>query len=177
MGHEGDAREIAIAKQQALFERGDLSRRHKAWLWLMGGLIGYGYKPWRVLIYMTLAVVIGTGFFMRGYHIDAMRPSKERVYIHRCYAEITETCPNVWIKVDTGWPQEGKSVNLPADYPRFNSLIYALDTFLPIVDLHQETYWLPRSPGLRVYLWLHIALGWILTTIGVVGLTGIIKKD
>lgn len=30
-------------------------------------------------------------------------------------------------------------------YPEFNSFFYSLDTFLPIVDLHQESYWIPHA--------------------------------
>ena len=53
---------------------------------------------------------------------------------------------------------------------------------LPIVDLHQEKYWLPDARKdygwlYQAYLWLHIIFGWILTTVLVAGLTGLVKKD
>ena len=60
--------------------------------------------------------------------------------------------------------------------------MYSVDAFVPIIDLHQEKYWLPdvrKGYGwlYRAYLWLHISFGWILTTVLVVGLTGLVKKD
>lgn len=94
-----------------------------------------------------------------------MQPSKARVFMECDYVEEKGGC-------------------LPVGHPEFSPLIYAVDSFLPIVDLHQESYWLPRENGwagswgwVKIYLWFHIAFGWILTTLAVVGLTGIVKKD
>ncbi len=60
--------------------------------------------------------------------------------------------------------------------PAFNNIVYSLDSFVPLVDLHQAKYRLPKGGGLRVYLWLHIGFGWLLTTLLVVGLTGLVRK-
>jgi hypothetical protein len=65
-------------------------------------------------------------------------------------------------------------------YPFFNPLIYSLDVFLPVVDLHQKSYWMPVGPysyWTQWYLWVHTLAGWILTTLAVGGLTGLIKRD
>ena len=64
----------------------------------------------------------------------------------------------------------------------FNAFVYSLDVFLPIVKLHQEEFWLPtagKSYGsyFRLYLWFHIGLGWLLSTLFVVSLTGVVKKE
>ena len=61
------------------------------------------------------------------------------------------------------------------DSPKFNSIVYSIDTFVPLVDLYQAKYWLPKSRLLRSYHWVHIAAGWILTTLLVVGLTGLVR--
>ncbi|MCZ6652272.1 MAG: hypothetical protein O7D91_04515 [Planctomycetota bacterium] len=60
--------------------------------------------------------------------------------------------------------------------PAFNKIVYSLDAFVPLVDLHQAKYRLPTGSWLRVYLWVHIASGWLLTTLLVVGLTGLVRK-
>ncbi|MBZ0325221.1 MAG: hypothetical protein K8F57_03405, partial [Alphaproteobacteria bacterium] len=70
----------------------------------------------------------------------------------------------------------------PSDYPVLDPMIYSLDVLLPIVDLHQESYWLPSvnkpyGALARWYMWLHIAVGWIFTTLAVAGFTGLVKKD
>ncbi|WP_210407761.1 hypothetical protein, partial [Hydrocoleum sp. CS-953] len=68
---------------------------------------------------------------------------------------------------------------------------YSLDTFIPIVDLHQQTYWLPNPKKgreiplilfkvktgalLKWYLWVHIVFGWILTSLWVAGFSGLVR--
>lgn len=70
-----------------------------------------------------------------------------------------------------------------SETPRtFHPLAYSLDVFLPIIDMHQEDSWLPRNGGpegwwLWIYLWAHIGFGWLLTSLFVAGLSGIIKKE
>ena len=64
----------------------------------------------------------------------------------------------------------------------FNAFVYSLDVFLPIVKLHQEEFWLPTAGKpygsyFRLYLWFHIGLGWLLSTLFVVSLTGVVKKE
>jgi hypothetical protein len=81
-----------------------------------------------------------------------------------------------------------KSTN---DYPKFQAFVHSLDTLLPIVDLKQKGYRLPNANQaenlirgisfrwgglLRIYLWVHILFGWILTTLWVAGFTGIVRR-
>jgi hypothetical protein len=91
-------------------------------------------------------------------------------------------------------------------FPPFNAFMYSLDTFLPIIDFHQDSEWLPYQPnpspastlstvcaqhpvnwcyvwnwiisrpGVLYYYWLHILLGWIFTSFFVAGLTGLIRR-
>jgi hypothetical protein len=61
--------------------------------------------------------------------------------------------------------------------PTYHSLAYSLDAFLPIVNLHQEEARVPRALGWNVYLWIHIGLGWVLTTLGIAGVTGIVRRE
>jgi hypothetical protein len=78
------------------------------------------------------------------------------------------------------------------NYPKFNAFIYSLETFVPFVKLGVGDYWQPnankgrllpwREKGflttgglLRIYFWIHIIAGWILTTLLVGALTGLIK--
>ena len=59
--------------------------------------------------------------------------------------------------------------------------MYSIDVFLPIVDFYQEGAWRPDTAAfwgqlVRYYLWLHITLGWVLTTLWVAGLSGLVKR-
>lgn len=187
-GHEREARLMAIAKQdayrdylrrQARAHKDDRRWLRRSWLWFTGWLIGYGYEPWRILWPMALALAIGALTFQHTFDKGAMRPAKERIYAQAEYSWAKDPCEKVpgrhFVFAKSF---RDKGFCLPDDYPRFNPLAYAIDAFFPIVDLHQESYWLPKEHGFfRFYLWFHIALGWFLTTIAVVGFTGLIKKD
>lgn len=139
MGHERDAREIAIAKQKEM--RKTLGPVARAWSWMLRVSTGYGYETWRAFIGMALMVLIGTGVFWFAGNGD-MQPTSTDAHI-----------------------------------PAFNAFIYSLDAFLPIVDLHQESYWLPQTSFPRCYLWFHISAGWILTTIAIAAFTGLFKDE
>jgi hypothetical protein len=75
-------------------------------------------------------------------------------------------------------------------------LIYSLENFLPVVELHQGDYWRPNplhTPAhgkrrirfgnemiparlLRWYLWLHILAGWTITPLLFAGLAGLLRS-
>ena len=82
------------------------------------------------------------------------------------------------------------SVVVVDQYPRFDPIVYSVDAFVPIINLHQETYWLPDANAdtrrgyavhwgdlLRWYHWVHISLGWLLSFLFVAGLSGLVRKD
>jgi hypothetical protein len=100
------------------------------------------------------------------------------------------------------------------NYPKFSAFIYSLETFVPLLDLHQKKYWLPEARKgrslreiaetimgrwkgkrlvqvmnrilswrlfrlqtgglLRWWFWTEIILGWIITTLLLAVLTGLI---
>lgn len=59
--------------------------------------------------------------------------------------------------------------------PKFNLPVYSLDTFVPLIDLQQNKYFMPKSGLFRGFLWWHIGAGWMLSTLLLAGLTGLIK--
>ena len=60
--------------------------------------------------------------------------------------------------------------------PHFQPFVYALDTLLPVVDLHQQDNWIPQGLA-QWWAWVSILAGWVLTSAVVAALTGLIKKD
>jgi hypothetical protein len=134
-------------------------------LWLT---IDYGYRPLWALWWIAGFVVAGTIIFYLFYRARLIIPTD-----HEAYQAFSETG------------------TLPPDYQPFNSFVYSLETFVPLIVLHQASYWLPKpetkSRGhrtgsghsgrvLRWYLWLHILLGWVFTSMLVAGLTGLIRS-
>ena len=56
-GHDGDVRQILIAQRQAQLDRGVLTRRERLWARITGITLGYGYQPWRALLFLLSVVV------------------------------------------------------------------------------------------------------------------------
>lgn len=125
--------------------------------------IDYGYEPLRALAWIVGFVILGTGFFYWGYRKGVVIPTD-----HAAYEKFV-----------------GSNYTAPPDYQKFNSFVYSLETFIPLIELHQANYWLPNPQGdhqginsgryLRWYLWIHILLGWIFTTMLVAGIAGLVK--
>lgn len=111
----------------------------------------------RFLWYKILEYTIGYGY----------KPSRALLWVAAC---IILGC----ILFKTGYSKNSLQ-SVTNDPPKFNSLVYSIDTFVPLVDLYQAKYWLPKSRVLRLYHWVHIAAGWILTTLLVIGLTGLVR--
>ncbi len=163
MGHEKDAHEVLIAKNQDLRKHGNIGRIGYIRNWVLDITIAYGWKPWKaVFLFIAPLLLIGWGmFWCADVKLRLMQPSKERVFMSEEFK---------------------KGGVVPAAYPVFNPLIYSMDTFVPFVDLHQENYWLPDANKewggiFRWYLWGHIVMGWVLSTLAAVGLTGLIRKE
>jgi hypothetical protein len=189
-GHEDAAKRVQVAKNEEKARQGDLTLPEKIWYKVLGPMIGYGYRPLRVLYKGPCGVwiigsilfwmVLGSVLFEMGYYggSEIMVPSSARAY-EASAAKVADAdkC--------NGDVRDG--------YPTFQFITYSVDAFVPVVDLHQNKYWIPnankgadiftigrytiRTGGLLLfYLWLHIAAGWVLSTLFVVGLTGMVRK-
>ncbi|HED54713.1 MAG TPA: hypothetical protein ENJ00_11015 [Phycisphaerales bacterium] len=128
-------------------------------------LAGHGYGRWRPLVFMLGFIVLGWIFFsgVLSDHPDAwMAPSQGLA------AKEFHTWLHDGAGASRGWL---------GDYPRFKPLVYSADTFLPLVNLHQEPYWVPRTWWVRtIYLPAHILFGWIITTMFAVSFSGLVRK-
>lgn len=135
------------------------------WYKFLGKLIGYGYRPWYAFLLGIVFFLSGWGIFECAFQKGMMVSSQEnRIVFDKRYEP--------------------------------NSFIFSLDCFLPIVDLQQENKWSPdltrwsdnvlfysfgRSMCIPasffcIYFWIHILAGWILSSLFIVGLTGVIKN-
>lgn len=177
MGHERDARDVAIVKQQKL--RKKLSWDVRVLSFFLRWTVGYGYRTGLSYRWMAGLFAIGGLVFCLADLKGDMRPSEEEVILHPNYSSIDNKCgAKDWLTL-VKW--SGDVVCVPPDYPAFNPFIYSADALLPIIDLHQENYWMPQSATLsgkffEWYLWFHIFVGWVLTTAAVAAFTGVFKK-
>src|ERR1035437_8704312 len=67
VGHDHQVAKVAIAKQQALYDRGDLGWWGKFWNRFRYRVIGHGYKPWWAFGWMAMLVLLGTLVFWSGH--------------------------------------------------------------------------------------------------------------
>jgi hypothetical protein len=160
MGREADAVEVLIAKQEDLIRHGKLSWWGRLTRRILGVTIGHGYRSGRALLWSLAFVIAGALIFGWANARGLMAPSSPEILTDPLY-------------------RAGGTI--PPDYPRFEALAYSLDAFLPIVDLHQEGFWLPDAGKpfvalVWIYLWIHIAAGWFLSTLFVSGVTGLVRR-
>ena len=166
MGHPDDARAVAIAKQHRLRRSGKLSRGAALFHRLYGALMGYGYRPLRLLgaaagLWLACALAYwaaaNPGWF--GSDVPLIQPAT------RVSGQATATA-----------------------YASFEPLVYSADVLLPVIDFGYHSEWRPAvadSEGrpllwgrlLRYLYWFEIAFGWVagLLLVGVLG--NLIKKD
>ena len=66
-------------------------------------------------------------------------------------------------------------------YPKFNQFWFSVDIFVPLFNLHQEIHWhLARDkrggfPWLTLWYWFEIVAGWILTSLFLLSITGLLR--
>jgi hypothetical protein len=177
MGHEREARKVMIEKNRhhATFTK----PFSQEWWWynVFGWLIDYGYAPSKAFLISLGMILLGCVPFHLGYKRDLISPAKEDGY--------QKGVAGKKVVLDNGRHPFSE------DYPKFNAFIYSLESFTPLLKLDQSSNWAPNANRgarihlwrfnfrtgslLRTYLWFHIMAGWVLTSLWVGGLTGLVK--
>jgi hypothetical protein len=84
--------------------------------------VHYGYAPLQASVWIVLFVVFGSYLFGYAYKQHVLMPTEKVAYTE--FVEHYET---------------------PAYYQEFHPLVYSFEAFFPLVDLHQEEFWLPKD--------------------------------
>jgi len=156
-GHDSDAKNILINRHR------DERRSMRWWsLWrpvnfFMDITCGHGYRPWLAAVWVGLFVLIG----WHSFNLDF---------------------PDVVPLKEPAVSRMARKEPLPGEYPKFSPFVYSADVLLPIVNLQQKDYWAlndatERGRCARWYLPIHILAGWFFTTLFVVGVTGLIRRE
>lgn len=137
---------------------------------MRGWLLEHGHSTRRLWVLGTAWVMVAALLLGQAKAAAVMRVAHEDMFL------------------DSAFRQTG---TVPPEYPAFNAVVYALDAFLPLVDLHQEGYWMPdrgvacvlgsvriRACGalFRLFFWTHVLVGWVTTTLLVISVTGMIRR-
>ena len=137
MGHDSDAREILLKKEQEITKR--KTRWHKPHRWLWEKLAGYGYKPMRTLIASLVVILAGWGIFWLADCAGRIVPHQPTVLANVKYQ---------YGRIPSETPAETVARKLPG-YPEFSPFWFSLDIFVPLFNLHQEPFWYPSPDGGR----------------------------
>jgi cytoskeletal protein CcmA (bactofilin family) len=183
-GNEDGARKVLISLQDDLLAHGQLAWQTRFGRWLLKITIAYGYKPLRALWFIAAFVLVG--YFVFGWAFQL--------------GTIASTDANAE-------KASNQSGTLSRTSESFCALAYAIDVFVPIIDLGQRAKWHPvidkldrdvpqvtqgsficngpplpnglNLPGwvVRVFRWLDIVAGWFFTSLFVAGITGLVRKS
>jgi hypothetical protein len=198
MGHPDDARVILIEKER-LLRRAERRRarplvRQALWVkdCLLGGTIRYGHVPMLALVWLLGFWVLGVAVYGLAYEQRAFRPHISLLRRPEWVA-CAGTAEQSWSAasfrervIGRALPEESQVdcfLRQPEaqSYPRFNAVVYALDTLLPVVSLGMDDYWSPDATqrwgyGTQIYQWFQIMIGWALTFLTVSGFSGLVKS-
>ncbi|MCH7792713.1 MAG: hypothetical protein IID31_10595, partial [Planctomycetes bacterium] len=117
--------------------------------WILGLVVGHGYNRARPLAWLAGFVLLGWIVFS----VNAQTAPLERRMQPTQSLALKE------------WSRRGYADVWVNKYPDYSPLTYSLDTFLPLVNLHQDQYWTPRTWWVkRLYLPFHVISGWVVTT-------------
>lgn len=138
-------------------------------------VIGYGYEPHRAIFTMMALVLPSAWFFSCAYVQGAMVPN----------SDVILTSPSwLWSVFARGdaptlvW-NEGA---VARHYETFYALAYALDVFVPIVDLGQQSAWTATTVSwigwfARIGTMVLEVLGWIVTALAAAAVTGLVQRS
>jgi hypothetical protein len=143
-GQDQNARAVAIAREDDRRRRGQLGVFSRGWNRFLSITVAHGYQPWRAALFLIAVLAVSTWLFLLPAADDAMVPTSNM-----------DPVPTA----DDCTPR----------YECFEPWLYSLDVILPVVDLHQESNWLPSADRpwgdwYRLLVWTLIAIGWLLTT-------------
>jgi len=158
---ENAALRILIQKEDDVGLAQSLPWWQRLWRGLLRYTVGHGYRPEWALVWILAFIALGAFLFDLGYRNGVMAPASTDVLVQEMYQKYRE---------------------IPKDYPTFSAWAYSIDAFVPFLDLVLEHYWIPNADAgwwgalLRIYLWIHIGVGWILSSLFLTGVTGIIRR-
>ena len=178
VGHDIDARKILLEKEKLLTEHGSMSGAMRFLRRWWDRFAGYGYQLWKTLAWSVGIIIAGAVVFNFADDACHIVPSQPAVVVSEKYMNAqTHKC------TIEGDPTKAM-VRLFPEYSEFQPLAYSADVFFPFFALHQEPYWEPKPGGetnevvlyaLRFLFWLEVALGWLLTSLAVLSVTGLLR--
>jgi hypothetical protein len=191
-GRDADAKTVLVAKADDRARLIKMAFPERCWHWFLGWTIGYGYRPWRALV-MSIAVITGGSLiFLIGHEAKIIRETKVVEYVE--YVALADPNSPRKLRVRKDYPDFNFFVySLDMFIPLVDLRQAAY--WLPgprepdEAENTRKSTSVPARAGktqieevsisvrlLRVYMWFHILAGWVLSSLLVVGLGGLVKR-
>jgi hypothetical protein len=159
-GQDDQARKVAIARRADLRKYAGLNPYRRFGNWFLDWTIKYGYQTWRAAVGLAVVFVAFLVLSVLAQHQHVMVPIGEIEGLH--------SVPS--------------ATRCTSDYPCFYPAGYAIDTVIPIINVHQADYWSPNGDAPWGWFWVGLswiatAVGWALATLLVAGYTGLVRQD
>lgn len=185
VAREADQKALEAAYHGGVETKGDSGKiwlrlqARRVWAGLSRNIIGHGHKPQYALYWALGLWLAGTVVYFVAYKAGLMVPNSDVIMVSqewlRAVGEDRLSPTGVWT---------GEGVLASVHYESFFAAIYALDLFLPIVDLGQESAWAVTTPTdfgwgwwLRVASFGYQVMGWLVTSLGIAAVTGFVQRD
>jgi hypothetical protein len=152
------------------------------WDFMFRWLFGYGHKPARALIWVFGIWLFGLWLYSNAYAAGQMAPNSDVIVSspHWIAAVARAEACGGCVQPLTLWLDSPDA----QDYETFSAGLYALDLFVPLDALGQESTWAPsmvRGGWGTFGYWARMPIqlmGWIITAVGAAVLTGLVgRKD
>jgi hypothetical protein len=142
MGHSAEARSAGLIKQRRVHTSGNLSLASSVFRTLILWPSGYGYRTEYPALAGLVLMLAAMTVFASAYRQGFVTPAQP-------HAAIAAIGANVATLSGRG-PEAGQAclaADLGEAVPPFNAAMFVVDTFVPLVDIDQETSWKPaRAP-------------------------------
>jgi hypothetical protein len=150
--------------------------------------MAHGYRPERLLLGALFFILLGGGLFAAGYHSGQMIPAHAEAYNIAQEGSKSGLYPTFypWMySLDTFVPLLNfgqKDYWRPLDpgatpVPLLPSLAPSIMAGSCPFFQAAIPAWMTSGGFLRVYRWVHIGVGWLLITLGIAGITGVVHKE
>lgn len=142
---------------------------------LLRWVVGYGHRPFRSLVALTLLIVAALVPAYMAWDEGSFAPNSGVIQVSAGWQLLLDHDNPAAIWSADGAPGQ--------DWESFNSLAYALDVVVPIIDFGQTEAWTPSTTrgdwGWHLWWgqWVLTAAGWIVTALGAAAITGLIRSD
>lgn len=137
-----------------------------------GALVGYGYRPLRLLMIAAIVwVICGGAYFAASRWEGAFVPSTQSLF-----SQYGRQCG---LQAHVRWT-DCKAIRF--EYPQFYPLVYSLNVLLPVGNLGQEATWRPETATLggllaQCAVWFETLFGWVASLVLVAVVSGLAKRD